>query len=272
MIDWFYYHGNDISKMSKEQVKIEIRTQRFLMRMFERQIYFAKYAQKKTEETYQEFLEEVPEDAPRYALRRSRRENSVLLKKACVDVLTQLHSASQGAVRRLEEVYVARDRKKTNDQRLKALENAQRKFRDNIRRTERIERVWNKEAFYAIAEDRGYKVRDALLNDLSKELDIPLKSAEKLIQQGRFTWGQVLIIGAMLEMTPREFSETFMRGYFEEVSEGQYRAWANKDELIYIPVPKEPLPPPTVIMVGSDGEPVTEIEASKYEYDYSGYE
>ena len=51
-----------------------------------------------------------------------------------------------------------------------------------------------------------------------------MSTAKKLLRTGCFTWGQALVVGALFEMTPKEFADCFMSGYFKEVREGEFRA------------------------------------------------
>lgn len=83
---------------------------------------------------------------------------------------------------------------------------------------------WSKETLMMVASDRGYRTEQALIYAVSIELGCTMYSAKRIIETGRMTWGQVMVIGAMLEMTPREFCDTFMHGYFKESSVGTFYA------------------------------------------------
>lgn len=82
---------------------------------------------------------------------------------------------------------------------------------------------WNKDKFYAIASDRGYQTEEGILYAVEKELNLERPKVKMLLNRGRFTWGQVLCLGVMLEMTPKEFCDTFLAGYFVDQF-GEYRA------------------------------------------------
>lgn len=113
---------------------------------------------------------------------------------------------------------------------------------------------WDKERFLLIASDRGYQTEGALIADMAKELNLDRSGAKLLMEKGRFTWGQVVVLGAMFEMTPREFCDTFLAGYFVNMN-GTYRASCenmNTTELLKNAVR------PTVIEVGADGKPLDE--------------
>lgn len=113
---------------------------------------------------------------------------------------------------------------------------------------------WDKERFLLIAADRGYQTESALVADIAKELVLDRSAVRVLMEKGRFTWGQVLCLGAMFEMTPKEFCDTFLAGYFVEM-QGEFRAAydnMNKWSLLKNAIR------PDVIEVGADGKPADE--------------
>ena len=117
--------------------------------------------------------------------------------------------------------------------------------------------TWDKERFLLIASDRGYQTENALVADISKELNLDRSAVRLLMEKGRFTWGQVIVLGAMFEMTPKEFCDTFLAGYFVNRN-GIYRASCeNMDEVELL---KSAIRPVTVIEVGADGRPLDEEE------------
>ena len=117
--------------------------------------------------------------------------------------------------------------------------------------------TWDKERFLLIASDRGYQTENALVADISKELNLDRSAVRLLMEKGRFTWGQVIVLGAMFEMTPKEFCDTFLAGYFVNRN-GIYRASCeNMDEVELL---KSAIRPVTVIEVGADGRPLDEAE------------
>lgn len=116
--------------------------------------------------------------------------------------------------------------------------------------------TWDKERFLLIAADRGYQTENALVADIAKELVLDRSAVRLLMEKGRFTWGQVLVLGAMFDMSPKEFCDTFLAGYFVEHN-GSYRASyenMNKWDLLKNAIR------PDVIEVGADGRPVDEEE------------
>lgn len=83
---------------------------------------------------------------------------------------------------------------------------------------------WDRGILRDIANDRGYRTDEAVTYAISKELMVHMSTAKKLLRTGCFTWGQALVVGALFEMTPKEFADCFMSGYFKEVREGEFRA------------------------------------------------
>ena len=124
---------------------------------------------------------------------------------------------------------------------------------------------WDKERFLLIAADRGYQTQEALIQDVGKELNLDKARAERIIENGRFTWGQVLCLGAMLQVTPKEFCDTFLNGYFVD-RYGEFRAdYDNISRMELLRTPIRPMPMAAeeqelgeLIEVGADGKPLDE--------------
>ena len=121
---------------------------------------------------------------------------------------------------------------------------------------------WDKEKFMSIAADRGYQTEEALIQDVGKELNLDKVRAERLVNCGRFTWGQVLCLGAMLQITPKEFCDTFLNGFFVD-RYGEFRAdYDNISRAELLRTPIRPMPmaaeEPEMVEVGSDGKPLDE--------------
>lgn len=97
---------------------------------------------------------------------------------------------------------------------------------------------WDREKFLLIARDRGYQTESAIIQAVGKAISLDRIRSRLIIESGRFTWGQVLCLGAMLQMTPKEFCDTFLSDYFTE-SFGEYRADydnINQTELLRTPI------------------------------------
>lgn len=89
--------------------------------------------------------------------------------------------------------------------------------------------MWDKEKFLLIAKDRGYRTDEGIIYAVQNELKLTREQSKLMIEKGKFTWGQVMCLGAAFQMTPKEFCDTFLAGYFVE-DYGEYRAsYANID-------------------------------------------
>lgn len=75
---------------------------------------------------------------------------------------------------------------------------------------------WDKDKFMLVAKDRGYLSEQSVIAAVANELGINIEKAKMLLNSGRFTWGQVMCMGALLQMNPKEFTDIFMHGYFVE--------------------------------------------------------
>lgn len=83
--------------------------------------------------------------------------------------------------------------------------------------------MWDRDRFLLIAEDRGYQTEESVTFAVAEMLNFTAERAKQLLKSGRFTWGQVLVLGSEFEMTPKEFCDTFLAGYFIN-DHGEYRA------------------------------------------------
>lgn len=118
---------------------------------------------------------------------------------------------------------------------------------------------WDKDKFLLVANDRGYQTEEVLIAEVAEALKLDRMAARLLLDKGRFTWGQVLLLGEMLEMSPKEFCDVFLAGYFVERN-GEYRASCeNLDEALLM---KKNAIRPVLIEVGADGRPLDEDEWS----------
>lgn len=88
---------------------------------------------------------------------------------------------------------------------------------------------WDVDKLMTVARDRGFYTEVALVASLAETLNISIGGASKLIETGKLTWSQCIIIGAVLEMTPKEFCDVFLSGYFKEVADGVFKAQISDD-------------------------------------------
>lgn len=91
---------------------------------------------------------------------------------------------------------------------------------------ERLQSIttWDGSKIRQIAKDRGYYTDIALTAAVADALNVSLHGATTMLDNGKFTWGQILILGSLFEMTPKEFCDVFLSGYFTEVADGVYHA------------------------------------------------
>ncbi len=83
---------------------------------------------------------------------------------------------------------------------------------------------WDRRKLMQVAADRGYYSELATAYAIEECLEMPKQAVKRLLTEGKFSWGQVLVLGALFEMTPKEFCDTFLRGYFIEQPGGEWRA------------------------------------------------
>lgn len=97
-----------------------------------------------------------------------------------------------------------------------------------------VQLAWDKSKFMLVARDRGYFTNISTIVAISEELCLDKETVNVLLRNGKFTWGQVMCLGALLEMTPREFCDIFLSGYFVECC-GQFVAsYDNLDKSVLL--------------------------------------
>ena len=102
--------------------------------------------------------------------------------------------------------------------------------------------TWDMAKLMQVAGDRGYFTELAVTAAVSEALNISIGGADKLLQSGKMSWGQCMVIGAVFEMTPKEFCDVFMSGYFVEVADGVFRAQVDDiDNLLDAPYRAKPM-------------------------------
>lgn len=83
---------------------------------------------------------------------------------------------------------------------------------------------WDADKLMSIARDRGYYTDIAVKTAVADAFDISSLASARLLNSGKLTWNQCMIIGALFEMSPKEFCDVFMTGYFQEVADGVFKA------------------------------------------------
>lgn len=99
--------------------------------------------------------------------------------------------------------------------------------------------LWNKEEFDKVCANRGYVTDIMIRFMISNETGCDMLQARFMHENGCFTWLQIMLIGACLQLTPTEFAECFMSGYFKEIGNGLYQATYDKipkEAVISVPI------------------------------------
>lgn len=93
--------------------------------------------------------------------------------------------------------------------------------------------TWDEAKFRAVTKDRGFFDDATTAAIISETLDCSLIMANKIIRTGRLTFNQCLVLGSLFEMTPKEFCDVFLNGYFREIGEsGVYRAYVEDPQAL----------------------------------------
>ena len=78
------------------------------------------------------------------------------------------------------------------------------------------------ETLKRIAEDRGYMTTRAVADALQPYFGITTQSIIGRIEGGNLTKEQCEVIGSFFEMTPKEYYECFMTGFFKQTPGGKF--------------------------------------------------
>ena len=208
----------EIPKMDKGEIESELRVQKWLIRFFTKQK--DKLEKESLKKRYSWIRENKIEFCEIYLknLKAMCEELEFYHERRTYEGMTRYvntHAAKSTKEKYQEEI---RKRKQnlTDDYVLK------KRTKDDMRK-DGISLSWDKEKFMLVAKDRGYLTEEGVIYIVGKELGLKRPAAKLIIEKGKFTWGQVLCIGALFEMTPKEFCDIFMAGYFVEKF-GEYRA------------------------------------------------
>lgn len=97
-----------------------------------------------------------------------------------------------------------------------------------------VQLSWDRDKFMLVARDRGYLTEQSVIQAVSEELLVSRAMTRVLLDGGKFTWGQVMCLGAMLQMTPREFCDIFLSGYFTEYYGRYIASYDNLDREVLL--------------------------------------
>ena len=97
--------------------------------------------------------------------------------------------------------------------------------------------TWSFDTLRTVAGDRGYTTDIGILGVISGKLGLTMYGTKILLDSGRMTWGQIVAIGAVFEMTPAEFCDVFLHGYFTEIMDGKWVATLSEEDMIELGAP-----------------------------------
>ena len=101
--------------------------------------------------------------------------------------------------------------------------------------------TWDIDTLMSVARDRGYFTEIAVIATIAEALNISVQGAKMMLTVGKLSWSQCIIIGAVFEMTPKEFCDVFLHGYFKEVADGVFKAQVDDIESL-LDAPYKALP------------------------------
>lgn len=202
----------DITKMNRGELKRELRCQKYLLRRCEKQRAYFEYIVENSDKTF-----EGREDKIQFF------DNYVKNLEAVIAQIQWLMERRADAV---PEGYTIHNmppatrrarRKKTEERILHRVNDEMKKKRmKEAMGRDGVNFAWDRDKFFQVARDRGYMTEEGASYAVAKELGLDRARVMPLLRIGKFTWGQVLLIGALFEMTPKEFCDIFLAGYFKD--------------------------------------------------------
>lgn len=105
------------------------------------------------------------------------------------------------------------------------------RFNETLKLARRIPlRYWNYESLKRVAVSKGYGSVTTLSAAVAQEFGLTVRSATDFLRDGRLGWGHVLVLASFLEMTPAEFCDVCLHGFFKEVVDGKFVAHITEEE------------------------------------------
>ena len=89
---------------------------------------------------------------------------------------------------------------------------------------------YDRDAFTRICYAKGYTTPMLIAAAVAQAVGITIHSAMIMVRTGDMTFDNVLKIGAEFEMTPAEFCDSFLHGYFQEYVDGKWVATLKKGD------------------------------------------
>lgn len=84
--------------------------------------------------------------------------------------------------------------------------------------------TWDRDRFVQIARAKGVYTDPVMSEMIAEELHTTVSHARLILETGKMTWGEIILIASLFEMTPVEFCDCFLSGVFEEVVDGKWVA------------------------------------------------
>lgn len=99
--------------------------------------------------------------------------------------------------------------------------------------------TWDKDKLRQIAKDRGVYTEPTMVAMIAEELHTTVGHTRRIIGSGKMTWGEIILIASLFEMTPMEFCDCFLSGVFQEVVDGKWVAVAEDKDVLRSNLPRE---------------------------------
>ena len=177
---------------------------------------------------------DVPYDTNKNNRKHNPRKRTSKYNRSKLDPKRTWQTRQEELRKRFPELQSARARWKKGQQADKPTLNVMKRMQPII--------TWDMNTLMQVARDRGYFTELAVTASVSEALNISIGGADQLLQSGKMSWGQCMVIGSLFEMTPKEFCDVFMSGYFVEVADGVFRAKVDDiDNLLDAPYKAKPM-------------------------------
>lgn len=95
--------------------------------------------------------------------------------------------------------------------------------------------TWDKNKFLLVANDRGYPTEESIVYAIGEELGLARSVVKNILSTGRLRWEQMLVVASFLEMSPKEFCDIFLSGFFIEDNLGHYKCHVENKEVLLRP-------------------------------------
>lgn len=236
-------HGKEPKDMNRTEIREELKVQRFMMHIIKKYLSLSIYkrdrdaidldAKRKELKDLQWLFDSWQIDRSEFMSKRGTAYSQIAQAVLREDKVTFLEIYKTNLEALIDELEFYKDRRaeakkdretsaqryerrlryKKTQEKLSADTTDVQNWKKSVNRAG-INLSWDKEKFMLIANDRGYQTEAAVVLAIQKELGYSKARARVALNSGKFTWGQVMCLGALMQMTPKEFCDTFLNGYF----------------------------------------------------------